>query len=132
MCSNGTRLTRDPILLGQSRGPSWIAKCCSKLIYETLSGKEIVYVLPITSILGRLPVVRGDTGTILLSYRDGCCLAPIATTTTLLKLTPDPGLGTVFHVLCQFLRAGLVSRSMRLKKSENVITHYHVLLHIYG
>ena len=52
---------------------SWIAKCGSKLIYETLPGKEVVYVLPITSILGRLPVVRaGDTGTIPFRYRDGC------------------------------------------------------------
>ena len=52
---------------------SWIAKCGSKLIYETLPGKEVVYVLPITSILGRLPVVRaGDTGTITFHYRDGC------------------------------------------------------------
>ena len=33
--------------------------------YETLPGKEFAYVLPITSILGRLPVVQaGDTGTI--------------------------------------------------------------------
>ena len=45
------------------------------MIYETLPGKEVVYVLPITSILGRLPVVTvraGDTGTIPFSYRDGC------------------------------------------------------------
>ena len=48
-------------------------KCGSKLIYETLPGKEVVYVLPITSILGRLPVVRaGDTGTIPFSLRNGC------------------------------------------------------------
>ena len=52
----------------------WIAKCGSKLICETLSGKEIVYVLPITSILGRVPVFRaGDSGTIQLSYRAVCC-----------------------------------------------------------
>ena len=54
---------------------SWIAKCGSKLIYESLPGKdsEVVYVLPITSILGILPVVRaGDTGTIPFGYRD-CC-----------------------------------------------------------
>lgn len=32
-----------------------------------------LYVLPVTSILGRLPVVRaGDTGTIPFRYRDGC------------------------------------------------------------
>ena len=37
------------------------------------SWKEVVYVLPITTILGRLPVVRaGDTGTIPFSYRNGC------------------------------------------------------------
>ena len=52
---------------------SWITKCSSKLIYETLPGKEVVYVLPITSILGRLPVVRAvDTGTIPSRYLDGC------------------------------------------------------------
>ena len=37
---------------------SWIIKCGSKLIYETLLEKEVVYyILPITSILGRLLVV---------------------------------------------------------------------------
>ena len=52
---------------------SWITKCCSKLTYEALPGKEVVYILPITSILGRLPVVQaGDTETIPFRYRDGC------------------------------------------------------------
>ena len=52
---------------------SWITKCGSRLIYETLPGKEVVYVLPIASILGRLPVIRaGDTGTIQFSYCNGC------------------------------------------------------------
>ena len=55
--------------------------------YETLPRKKVVYVLPITSILGRLPVVRaGDKRTIPL--------APIATNKTLQKLTPAQGLGT--------------------------------------
>ena len=45
---------------------SWILTCGSRLIYETLPGKEVVYILPISSVLGRLPVVRaGDMGTIL-------------------------------------------------------------------
>jgi hypothetical protein len=35
----------------------WITKCCSKLIYEILLGKEVVYILPITSILWRLPAI---------------------------------------------------------------------------
>jgi hypothetical protein len=51
---------------------SWITTCGSTLIYETLPGKEVVYVLPISSILGRLPVVlAGDTGTIPHKYRAG-------------------------------------------------------------
>ena len=40
----------------------------------TCRGKEVVYVLLITSILGRLPVVRaGDTGTIPFCYHSSCC-----------------------------------------------------------
>ena len=50
-----------------------IAKCRSKLIYETVPGKEVLYVLPITFIPGRLLVIRaGDTGTIPFSYSYGC------------------------------------------------------------
>ena len=65
MCSNGTCLTLF------AWPESWIAKCGSKLIYKTLPGKQVVYVLPIASILGRLPVVRaGNTGTIPFRYRD--------------------------------------------------------------
>ena len=48
---------------------NWITECGSKLIYELLPGKEVVYVVPISSILGKLPVVRaGDTGTIPHKY----------------------------------------------------------------
>ena len=37
-----------------------------------LPGKEILYVVPITSVLGKLPVVRaGDTGTIPYRYSRG-------------------------------------------------------------
>ena len=51
---------------------SWINTCCSSLIYDTLQGKEVVYVLPISSILGRLPaVLAGDTGTISHKYSAG-------------------------------------------------------------
>ena len=40
------------------------------LIYETPPGKEVVYVLPISLVLGRLPVVQyGDMGTIPQKYR---------------------------------------------------------------
>ena len=40
-------------MLGQSRGSPSAGLCGSKLIYETLPGKKVVYVLPVTSILGR-------------------------------------------------------------------------------
>ena len=36
------------------------------------------------------------------------------------------------HVPFRFLCAGLVQRSMRLKWSDDVITHYYVVVHIYG
>ena len=48
---------------------SWIIKCGSRLIYKLLPGKEILYVIPITSVLGKLLTVRaGDTGTIPYRY----------------------------------------------------------------
>ena len=51
---------------------SWITACGSSLIYETLPGKDLVYILPISSVLGRLPVVRaGDMGAIPHKYRAG-------------------------------------------------------------
>ncbi len=51
---------------------SWITQCGSRLIYELLPGKEVVYVVPVSSVLGRLPVVRaGDTGTIPFKYSAG-------------------------------------------------------------
>ncbi len=40
------------------------------MIYELLPNKEVLYVVPVTSILGKLPVVSaGDTGTIPHKYR---------------------------------------------------------------
>ena len=51
--------------------------------------------VPITSILGRLPVVRaGDTGTILYSYRDGCRDSPDRYDQDLAKADTSAGLGT--------------------------------------
>ena len=51
---------------------SWITKCGSQLICELLPEKEILYVIPISSILGKLPTVRADsaedTGTIPYQY----------------------------------------------------------------
>ena len=82
-----TQIPKNPVnthyytllLISQSLSPIWlpelwITKWGSKLIYKSLPAKRVVYVLPITSILRRLPVVRaGDTGIIQLGYRSGCC-----------------------------------------------------------
>ena len=63
-----------------------IAKCCSKLIYKTLAEEEVVYVLPITSMLGVVPVdLARDTETIQSRYHDCCHIGVIATPTTLQK-----------------------------------------------
>ena len=49
---------------------TWITECSSKLIYELFPGKEVMYVVPISLILGKLPVVRaGYMGTIPQKYR---------------------------------------------------------------
>ena len=46
-----------------------LGKIRTCLIYELLSGKKILYIIPITSILGKLPTVHaGDTGTIPHRY----------------------------------------------------------------
>ena len=48
----------------------WIDRVNSAMIYERKSNKQVLYVLPITSILSKLPLVPvGDTGTIPYSMR---------------------------------------------------------------
>ena len=46
----------------------WIDRVNSAMVYERKSNKQVLYVLPITSILSKLPLVPvGDTGTIPFS-----------------------------------------------------------------
>jgi hypothetical protein len=46
----------------------WLDKCDSKIIYERRMQSLVLYVVPISSILGRLALVSvGDTGTIPFS-----------------------------------------------------------------
>jgi hypothetical protein len=48
----------------------WIERADSKMIYERKPSSPVLYVLPITHILGKLPVVPvGDTGTFPHSMR---------------------------------------------------------------
>jgi len=52
------------------RRPTWLDQADSRMIYERKSNKQVLYVVPITSILSKLPVVPvGDTGTIPHSMR---------------------------------------------------------------
>ena len=49
---------------------AWLDKCDSKIIYERRMQSLVLYVVPISSILGRLALVPvGDTGTIPFSMR---------------------------------------------------------------
>ena len=41
---------------GHSR-PTWLDQADSKMIYERKSNQQVLYVVPITSILSKLPVV---------------------------------------------------------------------------
>ena len=56
----------------------------------------------------------------LLSHRCHCYTNDLA----------KAGWGRLSQVLCQFLGSGLVKRSTRLKRIEDVITHDYILLHI--
>ena len=62
--------------------PVVVSRVVDHQIYETLPGKEIVYVLPVTSILGRLPV--SSRSAIVMD----ATTAPIAMTMPLPTLTP--------------------------------------------
>ena len=50
---------------------AWLDKCDSKIIYERRMQSQVMYVVPITSILGRLALMPvGETGTIPFSMRN--------------------------------------------------------------
>ena len=73
---------------------TWITKCGSRLMYEPMPGKEVVYVVPISSVLGRLPIVRaGDIGTIPYGYRSGLRNGARRFDNTLANADSSPGAG---------------------------------------
>ena len=58
----------------------WLDNIGSKLVYERKENQQVLYVVPITSILGRLALVpAGDTGTIPYSMRSEFALYPAVT-----------------------------------------------------
>ena len=89
---------------------SWITTRGSRLIYETLSGKEVVYVLLISSVLGRLPVVwGGDMGTIPHKHRAGLCSGAHRFDPDLARADSAPGSWDCCpNILCPFLGFRLV------------------------
>ncbi len=47
----------------------WLLACRSSIVYERRPDNQVFYVLPVESILGKLPVVPvGDTGTGMIPY----------------------------------------------------------------
>ncbi len=62
----------DCVLVG------WLESVGSRVVYELDCKKPILYVIPIQSILGKLPLVSvGDTGTIPHSMRNAFSGAPV-------------------------------------------------------
>ena len=48
----------------------WVDACQSTIVYERRETAQVLYVVPVSSILGRLPLVPvGDTGTIPFQMR---------------------------------------------------------------
>ena len=51
---------------------TWVDQCQSAIVYERRGQAQVVYVIPVSSILGRLPLVSvGATGTIPFALRLG-------------------------------------------------------------
>ncbi len=49
---------------------AWLDACQSTIVYERSESKQVLYVIPVSSILGRLPLVPvGNTGTIPYEMR---------------------------------------------------------------
>ena len=52
------------------QSPGWLVDVDSKMIYERKENKQVLYVVPMSSILGKLPLAPvGDTGTIPFCMR---------------------------------------------------------------
>ena len=48
----------------------WVDECQSTIVYERREQSQVLYVIPVSSILGRLPLVPlGETGTIPFDMR---------------------------------------------------------------
>ncbi len=96
----------------------WLESIGSRVVYELDYKKPILYVSPIQSILGKLPVVPvGDTGTILFHLRNTFSGAP-----------GDSRMGACWRwmqdVVRQLVGFGMVAgHVMNLKGSQRATTH---------
>ena len=58
------------ILIYYMSTSAWLDQCQSAIVYERRETKQVLYVIPVSSILGRLPLVPvGATGTIPFAMR---------------------------------------------------------------
>ncbi len=49
----------------------WLLACSSRIVYQCRPDNQVFYVLPVESILGKLPIVPvGETGTIPICMED--------------------------------------------------------------
>jgi hypothetical protein len=63
-------LHHDILLIMILSFTGWVDACQSTIVYERRESAQVLYVVPVSSILGRLPLVPvGDTGTILFQMR---------------------------------------------------------------
>ena len=79
----------------------WLDQANGTMLYERKQNQQVLYVIPISSILGKLPLIPvGDTGTIPFSMRDELHEVDEASCDT------KPGEGDMQIVVCQSM--GLV------------------------
>jgi len=63
-------ITRIFCIITFLKSPGWLGNVDSKMIYERKENKLVLYVVPLSSILGKLPLAPvGDTGTIPFCMR---------------------------------------------------------------
>ncbi len=58
------------LIVDQPQPGTWVDPCQSAIVYERREQAQVLYVIPVSSILGRLPLVPvGATGTIPFAMR---------------------------------------------------------------
>ena len=108
---------------------SWITLCFSSLIHETLSGKEVGYVLPISSVLGTEGCQSYGLGTWAPSHTNiaqSCAVASIVSTTILQGQTLPLEAGMAQSLLPNVYSSSLCQASLSWA-TKYVLCHWQFL-----